>query len=108
MERKEWFAEWFDSKYYHILYKNRNHQEAEAFLSKLIDDALMLDDESKKNRKPRKRKVKSPDELVSKLKYCVEDELTKFKSVLIDSRPLHEYTVIDWKQYFLTKIKYGL
>ncbi len=36
MERKEWFAEWFDSKYYHILYKNRNHQEAEAFLSKLI------------------------------------------------------------------------
>lgn len=34
--------------------------------------------------------------------------LTKFKSVLIDSRPLHEYTVIDWKQYFLTKIKYGL
>ncbi len=37
MERKEWFAEWFDSKYYHILYKNRNYQEAEAFLSKLID-----------------------------------------------------------------------
>jgi SAM-dependent methyltransferase len=37
MERKEWFAEWFDSKYYHILYNNRNYQEAEAFLSKLID-----------------------------------------------------------------------
>ncbi len=36
MERKEWFAEWFDSKYYHILYNNRNYQEAEAFLSKLI------------------------------------------------------------------------
>lgn len=37
MERKEWFAEWFDSKYYHILYKNRNYQEAEAFLSQLIN-----------------------------------------------------------------------
>ena len=37
MERKEWFAEWFDSKYYHILYKNRNHQEAVIFLSKLIE-----------------------------------------------------------------------
>lgn len=36
MERQEWFAEWFDSKYYHILYKNRNYQEAEAFLSKLV------------------------------------------------------------------------
>jgi hypothetical protein len=53
----------------------------EAFLSKLINDALMLEDESKKNRKPRARKVKSPDELVGKLKYCVVDELTKFKSV---------------------------
>lgn len=37
MESKEWFAEWFDSKYYHILYKNRNYQEAEAFLSQLIN-----------------------------------------------------------------------
>jgi SAM-dependent methyltransferase len=37
MERKEWFAEWFDSKYYHILYKDRNYQEAEAFLSKLVE-----------------------------------------------------------------------
>ena len=37
MESKEWFAEWFDSKYYHILYKDRNYEEAEQFLSKLID-----------------------------------------------------------------------
>jgi hypothetical protein len=35
----------------------------------LIDDALLLEDESKKNRKPRKRKVKSPEELVSKLNF---------------------------------------
>ncbi len=36
MEHKEWFADWFDSKYYHILYKNRNHQEAEQFIFNLI------------------------------------------------------------------------
>jgi SAM-dependent methyltransferase len=32
-----WFCEWFDSKYYHILYKNRDFAEAERFLSNLIE-----------------------------------------------------------------------
>lgn len=32
----EWFSEWFDSKYYHILYKNRDDREAEVFLSRLM------------------------------------------------------------------------
>lgn len=26
--KKEWFADWFDSPYYHLLYKNRDEQEA--------------------------------------------------------------------------------
>ncbi len=34
---KEWFSTWFDSKYYHILYKNRDYQEAEFFISNLIE-----------------------------------------------------------------------
>lgn len=33
---KEWFADWFDSPYYHILYKNRNYNEAEQFLNNII------------------------------------------------------------------------
>ena len=32
----KWFETWFDSKYYHILYKNRNTKEAELFLDNLI------------------------------------------------------------------------
>jgi len=32
----EWFEAWFDSEYYHILYKNRDQQEAEQFLNSLI------------------------------------------------------------------------
>ena len=36
MEKKEWFVDWFDSKYYHLLYKNRNMQEAEQFVDKLV------------------------------------------------------------------------
>lgn len=33
---KEWFAEWFDTPYYHTLYKDRDHREAEEFIDKLI------------------------------------------------------------------------
>lgn len=31
-----WFKEWFDTEYYHILYKNRDKSEAESFISKLL------------------------------------------------------------------------
>ena len=31
-----WFANWFDSSYYHILYKNRDEKEAELFIDNLI------------------------------------------------------------------------
>lgn len=31
----EWFKDWFDSKYYHQLYDNRDHQEADRFITKL-------------------------------------------------------------------------
>ncbi|MFN3916333.1 MAG: class I SAM-dependent methyltransferase [Flavobacteriales bacterium] len=36
METKEWFEYWFNSPYYHILYKNRDDNEASGFLSNLI------------------------------------------------------------------------
>jgi len=34
---KEWFSEWFNSPYYHVLYKNRDEKEAEYFLTNLIN-----------------------------------------------------------------------
>ena len=37
----EWFASWFDSKYYHILYKHRDEVEAAMFLDNLIDELQM-------------------------------------------------------------------
>ncbi len=36
MEKKEWFAEWFDSPYYHILYKNHDENEARRALDNLL------------------------------------------------------------------------
>jgi len=35
MSEKDWFEEWFDTRYYHILYQNRNDEEAENFISNL-------------------------------------------------------------------------
>jgi cyclopropane fatty-acyl-phospholipid synthase-like methyltransferase len=32
----DWFATWFDSPYYHILYRNRDFIEAEAFITRLL------------------------------------------------------------------------
>ena len=46
---QEWFESWFDSPYYHILYKKRDDTEAKAFIDALLDylkpnkNARMLD-----------------------------------------------------------------
>lgn len=34
-KNKEWFASWFDTRYYHILYKHRNFSEAQEFVQNL-------------------------------------------------------------------------
>ncbi|TNF49007.1 MAG: class I SAM-dependent methyltransferase [Bacteroidetes bacterium] len=37
MNKTEWFKDWFDTEYYHLLYANRNDEEAEVFISNLCD-----------------------------------------------------------------------
>jgi len=34
---KDWFASWFDTPYYHILYKDRNDSEAQLFMDNLTN-----------------------------------------------------------------------
>lgn len=34
---EDWYKNWFDSPYYHLLYGRRNEAEAEDFLSRLLD-----------------------------------------------------------------------
>ncbi|MGI9530719.1 SAM-dependent methyltransferase [Lutimonas sp.] len=36
-KEKEWFENWFDTSFYHILYDYRNDDEAKLFMSNLID-----------------------------------------------------------------------
>jgi SAM-dependent methyltransferase len=48
-KNKEWFASWFDTKYYHLLYAHRTYDEAAAFIHSLLQflktpkNALVLD-----------------------------------------------------------------
>ncbi|AEA44248.1 class I SAM-dependent methyltransferase [Fluviicola taffensis] len=35
-KQKEWFSTWFDSPFYHVLYDERNDDEANEFLSNLV------------------------------------------------------------------------
>jgi len=35
-EQPKWYQSWFDTPYYHILYKNRNYNEAELFIKNLL------------------------------------------------------------------------
>lgn len=34
-EKDNWYASWFNTPYYHILYKDRNHREAALFMNQL-------------------------------------------------------------------------
>jgi SAM-dependent methyltransferase len=36
IDQQDWFSEWFDSPYYHILYKHRDDKEAESFINNII------------------------------------------------------------------------
>ncbi|NRB60362.1 MAG: methyltransferase domain-containing protein [Winogradskyella sp.] len=35
--KKEWYASWFDTPYYHILYKDRDYYEAQVFMDNLTN-----------------------------------------------------------------------
>ncbi|MEQ9300335.1 MAG: methyltransferase domain-containing protein [Cyclobacteriaceae bacterium] len=41
MNRKEWFGEWFNSPYYHILYSHRDYEDAQLFIDNLIEKLAM-------------------------------------------------------------------
>lgn len=37
MSKNPWYKDWFNSKYYHILYKDRNDYEANNFIKNIVD-----------------------------------------------------------------------
>ena len=51
-----------------------------AYYDMIINDAIKIAGDSKQSRKPRKRKVKTPDQLVAKIKILAENKEFKLKS----------------------------
>jgi len=43
-KRREWFGEWFNSPYYHVLYQHRDEVEAQQFIDRLSDYLHFCDD----------------------------------------------------------------
>jgi len=46
IDRNDWFINWFNSKYYHILYKSRNKDEASDFIKTIISNLSLKSNES--------------------------------------------------------------
>ena len=65
-------------------YSNFNKTQMKKLIAvcdNIIRDCVTISDEAKVTRKPRKRKAKTPEQLVSKMVYCGEDVTYKVKSV---------------------------
>ena len=45
-EHPEWFQSWFDTPYYHILYKHRDYKEAEVFIKNIVSHLNLDKDDS--------------------------------------------------------------
>ena len=45
VKKNEWFEDWFNSEYYHLLYQNRSQNEANLFIKKIVQN-LKLDAEA--------------------------------------------------------------
>lgn len=45
-ENNNWFCDWFDSPYYHLLYSHRNVQEAKEFINRVTEWLEVKDGES--------------------------------------------------------------
>ena len=45
VKKNEWFEDWFNSEYYHLLYQNRSQNEADLFIKNIVQK-LKLDPEA--------------------------------------------------------------
>ena len=46
MREKEWFEDWFNSRYYHLLYQNRSQNEANFFIENLVENLALNENSS--------------------------------------------------------------
>lgn len=52
-----------------------------AYCDTIITDAMKISGEAKQNRKPRKRKMKTPEQLIAKMNWCKKSDEYKLESI---------------------------
>lgn len=52
-----------------------------SYCDSIITDAMKISGDAKQNRKPRKRKMKTPEQLISKLNWCKKSDEYKLESI---------------------------
>lgn len=62
-------------------FKPKEIKKLHAFYQKIIDDSKLWEDHLKKSKAPRKKKVKSADQLIQRLKYMKNDAEFKLTSI---------------------------
>ena len=63
------------------IYKPKEIKKLYAFYQKVIDDSKLWEDHLKKSKSPRKKKVKSADQMIQRLKYMKGDAELKLTSI---------------------------
>jgi cyclopropane fatty-acyl-phospholipid synthase-like methyltransferase len=112
-----WFEEWFNSPYYHLLYNNRNETEAEAFISRLITylqipaGSKLLDIACGKGRHARQLAnlgydVTGIDLASESIAYAKQFETEQLHFYEQDMRSLFHINVYDYAFNFFTSIGY--
>lgn len=114
---KKWFQNWFNSPYYHILYKQRDNEEAEFFIDNLCKfltpnaNAFMLDIACGKGRhaiylNKKGFDVTGIDLSVSSIKYAKQFENSKLSFFVHDMRRLFYINYFDFVFNLFTSFGY--
>lgn len=114
---KDWFKSWFDSPYYHLLYKDRNEQEAQFFLQNLAGrlrlppGASILDQACGRGRHARFLAslgfyVEGIDLSQQNISYCKQFETESLRFAVHDMRRLYCTNCFDYVFNLFTSIGY--
>lgn len=114
---KKWYQSWFDSPYYHILYSDRDQDEARLFLDHLLaflkpqSESRMLDQACGKGRHARYLNklgfnVAGIDISEQSIKYCKKQENDKLEFFVHDMRKVFRINYFDYVFNLFTSFGY--
>jgi SAM-dependent methyltransferase len=114
---KKWYQSWFDSPYYHILYKDRNQDEAKIFIDHLIaflkphPESRMLDQACGKGRHAKYLnslgfEVTGIDLSPQSIAYCKKFENEKLEFFVHDMRKVFRINYYDYVFNLFTSFGY--